>query len=84
MRSISLSVVSRLLRSNMSKCNADLVVQSHGGGVRYHCPKCDVRPFFGLPVAYWTNGPVPAGRKCEKNGKTPPKGARVFQHVGLL
>jgi hypothetical protein len=49
----------------MSKCHADLVIQSYGGGTRYHCPKCDVRVFGSMPTAYWTNGPIPASRKCE-------------------
>lgn len=61
----------------MIKCSSDLVVQSYGGGTRYHCPKCDVRMFGGMLTAYWTNGPVPASRKCD-NKKNPPKGSKVF------
>jgi hypothetical protein len=25
------------------RCKSDLVVQCYGGGVRFHCQKCDVR-----------------------------------------
>lgn len=46
-------------------CGHELLVQAYGGGTRYHCPKCDVRePAHGILCAYWTNGPVPEGRKC--------------------
>ena len=67
----------------MISCSAPLVVQAYGGGTRYHCPKCDVRDWNGLPVAYWTNGPIPASRECE-NKKPVPKNRSIFKSMAEL
>lgn len=64
-------------------CSEPLVVQQYGGGTRYHCPKCDVRVFGSMPTAYWTNGPIPASRKCE-NKKPVPKTRSIFKSMGEI
>lgn len=46
---------------------------AYGGGIRYHCPSCDVRkglPGYraDIPVAQWTHATPPADRLCA-NGR---------------
>lgn len=52
-----------------SKCGAQLRVENYGGGVRYHCPYCDVRRNeYRIPMAQWTNAAPPEDRRCNKKG----------------
>lgn len=50
--------VSRIL-SDYTTCNKEYVIQRYGGGVRYHCPKCDQT----INSIYWTNA-SPINRNC--------------------
>ena len=48
-------------------CASQLVIGAYGGGIRYHCPVCDVRTTEnGQKLASWTNGQPPASRLCDK------------------
>jgi len=50
-------------------CGAPLVVEHYGGGLRYHCPECDVQCSADtghMPTASWTNGAPPDDRRCPR------------------
>jgi len=49
-----------------SLCGATVRVQRVGGGVRWACPKCDIKEIAGLPNILWTNSTPPRDRLCQK------------------
>ena len=51
------------------ECGEKLKVEAYGGGVRWHCPRCDCRAgWSGLPTITHTNGPVPGDGRCHRPG----------------
>lgn len=56
----------------MNQCEATVKVENYGGGVRYHCPSCDVRRNeYQMPMASWTNASPPQDRRCTKQAVKP-------------
>lgn len=69
-------------------CGQKLVVENYGGGLRYHCPVCDVRQGEKLPMISWTNAKPPQPAVCRQDkviGLDHQTGdvARLYFSVGL-
>lgn len=69
----------------MASCGCKLVVQGYGGGVRYHCPACDVSGVVDGDLSFisWTNGPPPQRRRCRNDIRNMLTGRDLLDWVGL-
>jgi hypothetical protein len=54
------------------KCGQPLAVERYGGGLRYHCPDCDVNKgrHYMMTTATWTNAAPPKDRLCPNKVRT--------------
>jgi len=52
----------------MTACGEPLIVQRYGGGMRYYCPRCDVRRSTAtlrrITSISWTHASPPQERLC--------------------
>jgi hypothetical protein len=60
------AAMTKQAKRSLVVCGHPLKVERYGGGLRYHCPCCDIRRGDFLPMIQWTNATPPKGETCQR------------------